>query len=81
MAGSLPRLMNDLIEKGEKVENCLELFKSMQAAERGERAAEREMRKAEMEKEVKLRELELREKEMAQGIAQPQSHSYSNLKS
>ena len=34
----------------------------MQATEREDRAAEREMRNIEMEREVKLRELELREK-------------------
>lgn len=59
----MPQWMGDLIGKGEPVQNCLELFKSMKAAEREERAADREMRKAEMEREVKLRELELREKE------------------
>ena len=56
MAGILPLWINNLIEK-EKVENCLELFKSIQAAQREERAAKSEMRKTEIEKEVKMREL------------------------
>ncbi|CAC5401481.1 unnamed protein product [Mytilus coruscus] len=39
----------------------------MQAAERDERAAERDMRKVEMDDSYRLRQLELREKEMATG--------------
>jgi hypothetical protein len=38
-----------LLDKGEKLEVCLELLKNMQVTEREERAAEREMRKVEME--------------------------------
>jgi hypothetical protein len=35
------------------------MWKTMQASEREERAAEKEMRKAEMERDVKMRELDL----------------------
>jgi len=62
MASSMPEWIADLIEKGGSVETCLEMWKTMQASEREERAAEREMRKAEMERDVKMRELELRER-------------------
>ena len=79
MASGLPKWVSELLDKGEKLEVCLELFKNMQATEREDRAAEREMRKIEMEREVKLRELELREKELAHGNVQP--YSTPNLKS
>ena len=71
--------VSELLDKGEKLEVCLEWLKNMQATEREDRAAEREMRKIEMEREVKLRELEIREKELAHGNVQP--HSTPNLKS
>ena len=62
-----------MISKGESVSACLRLYNEMQATEREERAAEREMRKteieqtyklkaAEMEREVRLKELEFKEK-------------------
>jgi hypothetical protein len=79
MASGLPKWVSELVDKGEKLEVCLELLKNMQATEREDRAAEREMRKVEMEREVKLRELELRENESAHGNVQP--HSTPNLKS
>lgn len=78
--GGLPTWVTELLEKGEKVEVCLELLRNMQATEREERAAEREMRRAEMEREVKLKELELREKELSQGVAQPQTSSHLKSK-
>jgi hypothetical protein len=62
MASGLPKWVSELLDKSEKLEVCLKLLKNMQATEREDRAAEREMRKIEMEREVKLRELELREK-------------------
>ena len=79
MASGLPKWVSELLDKGEKLEVCLELLKNMQATEREDRAAEREMRKIEMEREVTLRELELREKELAHGNVQP--YSTPNLKS
>ena len=79
MASGLPKWVSELLDKGEKLEVCLELLKNMQATEREDRAAEREMRKIEMEREVKLRELEIREKELAHGNVQP--YSTPNLKS
>ncbi|CAC5404352.1 Transposon Ty3-I Gag-Pol polyprotein,Transposon Ty3-G Gag-Pol polyprotein [Mytilus coruscus] len=81
MTSGLPAWVADLLEKGEKLETCLELLRNMQATEREERAAEREreMTKVEMEREVRLKELELREKELTQGVVQPQGKS--NLKS
>jgi hypothetical protein len=41
-----------LIYKGESVSACLSLYKEMQATEREEWAAEREMRKTEIERVV-----------------------------
>ena len=49
MASGLPKWVSELLDKGEKLEVCLELLKNMQVTEREERAAEREMRKVEME--------------------------------
>ncbi|CAC5374157.1 unnamed protein product [Mytilus coruscus] len=40
MTSGLPAWVADLLEKGEKVETCLELLRNMQATEREERAAE-----------------------------------------
>jgi hypothetical protein len=45
MASGLPKWVSELLDKGEKLEVCLELLKNMQATEREDRAAEREMRK------------------------------------
>ena len=57
----LPELVFELISKGESASACLSLYKEMQATERGERAAEREMRKTEIERKVRLKELVQRE--------------------
>jgi hypothetical protein len=38
------------------------MWKTIQASEREQRAAGRDMRKAEMDRDVKMRELELRER-------------------
>ena len=70
----LPEWVSELISKGASVSACLSLYKEIQATEREETAAEREMRKteieqtyklkaAEMEREVRLKELEFKEKE------------------
>jgi hypothetical protein len=58
----MPEWIADFIEKGGSVGTCLEMWKTIQASEREERAAERDMRKAEMDRDVKMRELELRER-------------------
>ena len=70
-----------MIEKGESVSTCLEMYREMQNAERAERAAEREMRKVEMEKSVRLGELEVREKELAQGGISSRIQKSGNIKS
>ena len=41
MASGLPKWVSELLDKGEKLEVCLELLKNMQATEREDRAAER----------------------------------------
>ena len=42
MASGLPKWESELLDKGEKLEVCLELLKNMQATEREDRAAEDE---------------------------------------
>ena len=51
----LPEWVSELISKGESVQACLSLYTEMQATEREERAAEREMRKTEIEQTYKLK--------------------------
>lgn len=62
----MPNWISELVKQGGSVEDCITLWREMQAAEREERVASREMKRAEMEKELRLRELELKEKELAQ---------------
>ena len=61
--------LNNLIERGEDVGQCLVLLTEIaereeKAAERSERAAEREAKNKERDREVKLKELEIQEKEL-----------------
>ena len=42
IASGLPKWVSELLDKGEKLEVCLELLKNMQATEREDRAAERD---------------------------------------
>lgn len=66
----MPKWLQDLIEKGEYVNRCLELWRELQNSEHTEHAAEREFRKVEIEREIRLRELEVREMEVAKGMSE-----------
>lgn len=77
----LPVWVQELIDKGESMTNCLAMYREMQAAEREMKKVEREMKKAEMECDVKLRELEVREKELIQGIGHGAGSKSDTLKS
>ena len=50
----LPEWVSELISKGESVSACVSFYKEIQATEREERAAEREMRKREIEQMSRL---------------------------
>ncbi|CAC5425856.1 unnamed protein product [Mytilus coruscus] len=71
----MPKWMSELVEKGGSVTDCLTLRKEIQATEREERAAARDMKRVEMEREIRMRELEIKEKEIAVqqalGVAAP----------
>ena len=60
----IPKWIYDLIDKGGSVDDCLTLWKEIQASERDERAALRELKRDEMEQTIRMRELELRDKEL-----------------
>ena len=48
---SLPQWVQDAVDKGQNLSDCLELWKHATAVERDERAAEREKRRLELERE------------------------------
>lgn len=53
----MPKWLQDLIEKGEYVNRCLELWRELQNSEDAEHAAESEFRKVEIEREIRLMEV------------------------
>ncbi|CAC5405556.1 unnamed protein product [Mytilus coruscus] len=71
----MPKWMSELVEEGGSVTDCLTLWKEIQATEREERAAARDLKRVEMEREIRMRELEIKEKEVAAqqalGVAAP----------
>ena len=77
--------LNKLIERGEKVDQCLVLLREIsereeKAAERSERAAERDTKSKERDWELKLKELELREKELNLKKSGPIDPSSADIK-
>lgn len=60
----IPKWISDLIEKGGSVDDCLSLWKELQASERDERAALRELKRIEMEQTIRMRELELKDTQL-----------------
>ncbi|CAC5380409.1 unnamed protein product [Mytilus coruscus] len=82
----MPKWMSELVEKGGSVTECLTLWNEIQATEREERAAARDLKRVEMEREICMRELEIKEKEIAAqqalGVAAPvtsKDQKYSKL--
>lgn len=59
----MPKWISDLIDKGGSVEDCINLWKDIQATEREERAASREMKRAEMENTLRIREIAQKEEQ------------------
>ena len=77
--------LNKLIDRGEKVDQCLLLLKELsereeKAAERDERAAARETKNKEREWELKLRELDLKEKELNLKKSEPVDPAGADVK-
>jgi len=60
----IPKWISDLIDKGGSVDDCLTLWKEIQASERDERAALRELKRTEMEQTIRMRELELKDNKL-----------------